>query len=310
MFDTPVFKILARNDTGAAPGHQGGIVIPKEIENFFPDVEGDITPEAPTADVAIIADLLLDGRFIARVNTRYQYQTWGGTRSPERRLTGGLGPIRDLAQPDDVVLFSRDPLLSERMTISLLRHGTAEHDFIVRSAGKRRWGTVPNQPKPVGNLDIREAEDEISRLSAGTFSPFDNDRKTIETSIKRKARSAAFRKKLMQIHGPVCAASGELISTPAGLVNLDAAHIVPVELGGTDDVRNGLLLSKDIHWALDNGLITISDSEHILISSYAKKSSFCEILKRIDGRKLEFKASSIRPHSMALKWHRENRFIG
>ena len=32
MLETPVFKILAPNDTGSSPGHQGGIVIPKDIE--------------------------------------------------------------------------------------------------------------------------------------------------------------------------------------------------------------------------------------------------------------------------------------
>ena len=34
MFDTPVYKILASNDTGASPGHQGGKQIPNDIEEF------------------------------------------------------------------------------------------------------------------------------------------------------------------------------------------------------------------------------------------------------------------------------------
>jgi putative restriction endonuclease len=39
IFDRPMFKRLAPNDTGAAPGHQGGIVIPKDLGPYFPDLE-------------------------------------------------------------------------------------------------------------------------------------------------------------------------------------------------------------------------------------------------------------------------------
>jgi hypothetical protein len=28
---SPIFKVLANNDTGSAPGHQGGVVIPEVI---------------------------------------------------------------------------------------------------------------------------------------------------------------------------------------------------------------------------------------------------------------------------------------
>ena len=36
-WDFPIFKILANNDTGAAAGHQGGVVIPKDLRVYFPD---------------------------------------------------------------------------------------------------------------------------------------------------------------------------------------------------------------------------------------------------------------------------------
>jgi putative restriction endonuclease len=39
---------------------------------------------------------------------------------------------------------------------------------------------------------------------------------------------------------------------------LDAAHIVPVRSGGTEDPANGLLLSASIHRALDAGLWAIN----------------------------------------------------
>jgi hypothetical protein len=38
-YDKPVFKILARNDTGQTGGHQGGLVIPKSLVKYFPDLK-------------------------------------------------------------------------------------------------------------------------------------------------------------------------------------------------------------------------------------------------------------------------------
>ena len=107
-YDYPVFKRLSNNDAGASPGHQGGFVIPKDIEEYFPALHRSITDSNPTVDCLIDAELFVGSRFVGRVTTRYQFQTWGGTRSPERRLTANLGPLRDQAEGGDYVLFERD----------------------------------------------------------------------------------------------------------------------------------------------------------------------------------------------------------
>jgi putative restriction endonuclease len=36
QYDSPVYKVLAANDTSSAPGHQGGVVIPKKLWEYFP----------------------------------------------------------------------------------------------------------------------------------------------------------------------------------------------------------------------------------------------------------------------------------
>jgi putative restriction endonuclease len=77
-WDLPFFKVLANNDTGAASGHQGGIVIPMELRPFFPGLSDATSPWNPTTDQRIDADLFVENRFLASVSTRYQYQTWGG----------------------------------------------------------------------------------------------------------------------------------------------------------------------------------------------------------------------------------------
>jgi len=69
MFDTPVFKVLSNNDTGAASGHQGGFVIPKDLEDFFPDVVGTISATNPTVDIPIDADLIVNGKLGSEPNS-------------------------------------------------------------------------------------------------------------------------------------------------------------------------------------------------------------------------------------------------
>lgn len=104
-WDMPFFKKLPKNDTGDAPGHQGGLVVPKDLRIYFPKLIGDTTSDRPTIDHNIKA-LLYDGtKKVGCVGTRYQFQTWGGTRSPESRLTGNLGTIRNLAKADDIMVI-------------------------------------------------------------------------------------------------------------------------------------------------------------------------------------------------------------
>jgi len=80
-WDSPFFKVLARNDTGSAVGHQAGVVIPKDLRAFLPGLkESGISASHPTTDRPLNA-LLFDGlSFRAKVVTRYQVQTWGGNR--------------------------------------------------------------------------------------------------------------------------------------------------------------------------------------------------------------------------------------
>lgn len=113
-FDSPLYKLLAHNDTGQAVGHQGGIVIPKALDAYFPQLSRRVTYAAPTQEEIITADLFVGSRFLETVETRYQYQTWGGERSPERRLTRNLTAMRNLAEADDLLITERS--IADRVT--------------------------------------------------------------------------------------------------------------------------------------------------------------------------------------------------
>lgn len=139
-FDTPVFKMLSHNDTGGAPGHQGGVLVPKDLESYFPSLSAQWTAANPTVSSFIDAELFNGAVPLAKVQTRYQYQTWGAKRRPERRLTGNLGELRSRAKEDDILLVEREQSKSNTYRVTLVKKGSVAYQDIVLSAPGRRWG--------------------------------------------------------------------------------------------------------------------------------------------------------------------------
>jgi putative restriction endonuclease len=93
-FDRPVFKQISHNDSGASAGHQAGIVIPKDLDAYFPQIATKISASSPAVGEDINAILIVGNAEVGRVTARYQYQSWGGGRNIERRITNNLGPMR------------------------------------------------------------------------------------------------------------------------------------------------------------------------------------------------------------------------
>lgn len=69
------------------------------------------------------------------------------------------------------------------------------------------------------------------------------------------ARSAGFRKMVVQVYEHQCAACGLRLRGPDGATIVDAAHIIPFAESHNDHPRNGLALCKNHHWAMDRSLI-------------------------------------------------------
>lgn len=309
MLDNAVYKKLAHNDTGAAAGHQGGIVIPKAISEFFPPLPTENAEGQPTVDKRIKADLFVAGVRVGTVETRYQHQTWGGTRSAERRLTDNLGPLRNVATEDDIVLFKKDLLDDEYLQIHLLQKGSEEYKQLDARIGSKRWGIVdPNHP-PVSISEIKDAELAIELETQKEAYVFGQERPETETRTARKARDRAFRNRVLQQYDYRCAFTARKYISPLSqkIVGLDAAHIVPVQYSGTDHPANGIPLSKDLHWAFDNGLLGVSEDRCILVPDSVCALEGNEFLRDLNGaRILEAAEVSLRSLDIAFRWHREN----
>lgn len=98
-FDAPIYKVLANNDTEAAKGRRVGFALPNDLEGYLPLLRNQTAPLSPTVDVEITADLFDGEGFLGTAETRYQYQTRGGERSPERRVCGSALRVIRKARP-------------------------------------------------------------------------------------------------------------------------------------------------------------------------------------------------------------------
>lgn len=308
-WDRPFFKLLAKNDTGAAKGHQGGMVIPLDLVPYFPGIVGKASKAQPTLDTQIQGRLYNGEAFLADVATRFQIQTWGGTRSPEHRLTENLGPLRNLADQDDLLIMQRrtDELHSYRLILVPQTH--PEYGDLVAGVGKARWGVLKDSA-PVSQSDLSAAEEREKEHEAAPFELFETDPPTVDSRATRIARSIVFRREVAKAYGGTCCACGEALKHPHGKMELNGSHIVPRHLAGADDVRNGLALCLRHHWAFDQGLIAIDKNRRFIVSKVASGLAENSPLSDLAGSPLrEAAPPSKRAADEALAWHRENVFL-
>jgi signal transduction histidine kinase len=141
-WERPIFKVLANNDTGNAPGHQGGIVVPAALRRYFPPLSNSTSATTPTVDIRLKADLYCENQYLGTVQTRYQYQTWGGVRSPEARITDQLGPLRNKARGGDLLLIQRNVDDHAYYQLRLIRQTSDEFRKVAELLGGKRWGAL------------------------------------------------------------------------------------------------------------------------------------------------------------------------
>lgn len=307
-WDKPFFKILAHNDTSAAPGHQGGIVIPKEIRVFLPGLSSEATPDNPTVDSQIVAELVVEGNTIDKVATRYQYQTWGGTRSPESRLTGNLGRIRDTAEGGDCVVFQRSQQDINLYRLILVKKDSEDHRRISKIHGNNRWGLLTDE-RPLSESDMAASRKRQVQHEKNPFSLFDQDARVVVDKTTRLARSVVFRRSLLELYGSSCVVCRQGLRI-GGLFEVEAAHIVPRHKFGCDDARNGLALCKSHHWAFDVGLIGVDSDYRIIVPGIALEVEENEPLEVFRGVELlEPTDEALAPRPEALEWHRDNTLL-
>lgn len=306
-FDAPIYKVLANNDTGAAAGHQAGFVLPKDLEDYLPLLRNRTSPFAPTVDAEITADLFDGDEFLGTAETRYQYQTWGGERSPERRITRNLSVLLNRAKGDDILIIERGIEVDEHYRFTLIKASSPLHSKLMGSFGAKRWGVLDPTSLPAKETEVVEAVDQIESGIKQPFSLFDQEADVTETRARKVARSRAFKRVVCSAYSNSCAFCGGGLQHPSGRFEVDASHIVSRSLKGSDDIRNGLLLCKGHHWAFDNGLIGVTDNYRLIVPDTIGALDRNNQLAELDGREISLPdREEEHPAIEALTWHRSN----
>lgn len=125
--------------------------------------------------------------------------------------------------------------------------------------------------------------------------------------MRRRLGQGAFRLAVTDGYGRRCAVSGERT-----LPILDAAHVRPFAEGGGHEVSNGLLLRTDIHRLFDLGYVTVTERGRFAVSARLRADfDNGAHYYGMQGQELRAPERGVAPPAPeALRWHRENRYLG
>ena len=137
------------------------------------------------------------------------------------------------------------------------------------------------------------------------------ERPIVEQIISRPFREASFSKKVRAAYDSTCAFTGLKLINGGGRCEIEAAHIKPVgnNHNGPDSVRNGISLSRTVHWMFDRGILSIDDDFKILAADKLIPEQMKRLINPDDFIKVPDE-SKYQPHSQFLEYHRENIFKG
>ncbi len=138
------------------------------------------------------------------------------------------------------------------------------------------------------------------------FSLYDEQAAKLVVSA-RIGRSAAFRQHVLRAYNnQCCVCNGSLVDL-FDVYETEAAHIVPKNIFGSDDIRNGLGLCRKHHWAFDRGMFGIDDDYRVTVPD--KISSIRENSSLVVYGGVAIRCPhevNLAPHLSALDWHRKN----
>ncbi|MGA2854001.1 MAG: HNH endonuclease, partial [Verrucomicrobiota bacterium] len=126
--------------------------------------------------------------------------------------------------------------------------------------------------------------------------------------MERPFRDAAFTRVIQDEYDNTCAMTGLRLINGGGRCEIEAAHIKPVAENGPDSPRNGIALSRTIHWMFDKHFLSISDTGEILVSKKHVPEQVRSLLNR-DGKVRMPSSPSCQPHPVFLRYH-QNLFKG
>lgn len=124
-------------------------------------------------------------------------------------------------------------------------------------------------------------------------------RTTSLSLVELRERDVAFRNLVRTAYDNACAVCGLRVRAGIESWEVQAAHIYPHHLGGTDDVRNGIALCRSHHWAFDEHVFKIERDYSIVWGRNAPAE-----WRRYTVLRLPDDATEHPDQGQALEWHR------
>ena len=205
-------------------------------------------------------------------------------------------------------------------------HLTNKKEWMLTEDGFDKALKLLNIPKtqkeflPIKSFEVQKVvKSLIEAKHPENYSPFDTDKKIEKATRGSTIRARGFRMAVIDAYDCKCAFCGLKISSPGTLLwEVEAAHIVPHNEKGKDDMLNGVALCRLHHWAFDVGWLAIENDFTIRVSSkinslsydYGKMNNYDFIRIFSNQRTKMFLPDkrAICPHQSAISWHRENKF--
>jgi putative restriction endonuclease len=281
------------------------MVLPKDLRQFLPSLDEASTSEiSPTTDRYLRVEMFVGTSHLVDGVIRYQFQTWGGTRSAESRITEGFQPLYHRAVEGDLIVFQRHADVMDRFRLLLIKQGTSEFAEMEQFVAGRRWGSLFETNSPVTQRIMFAAATELTSLIQQPFQVIRPNVPRVETRQSRIARSSVFRECVRREYARRCAVSGISLATPTSLHEVESAHIVPISEGGLDDIRNGFTLTQTLHWAFDRGLFGVLPNRTIYVPRRVKTMTENAFIKNFEGKRIaEANTKNLQVHEDAFSWH-------
>jgi len=137
----------------------------------------------------------------------------------------------------------------------------------------------------------------------------DFERPVFEQISQRPFRDRVFATQVRSAYDARCAFTGLKIINGGGRAEMEAAHIKPVASQGPDSVRNGLALSRTVHWMFDRGLLSVDDDLKLLKAKPLLPEGVDRLFEP-SGYVRVPEAARDQPSRAFLRWHRDNCFKG
>lgn len=222
----------------------------------------------------------------------------------------GLEAALDSIRPTSVDLLNK-----------VISHAELPEDFFVlmqntdhRDAARKilvagNWFFTEEKIKLLAMLGLNLSDSDLGVDSLQTALPT----VLIDEDIKQ-GRDIKFRLQIVPLYHYSCVLCGVKMLLPSGIALVEAAHIHQFAQSKNNDIRNGLALCRNHHWAFDQGLWSIDTSFEIVVAcgKFAEQAPNQTELMSYHAKPLDFSwlQPEHRPSQKNLDWHRQHKFIG